>query len=58
VSDLAGEGKITESSTDQTGHERQKEPHGTGKNGRLEVWGLTGWYLSLLMKALNIHPPA
>lgn len=29
---------------------------GGGKAGRLEVWGLTGWYLNLLMKALNIYP--
>ncbi|KAF9462932.1 NUDIX hydrolase domain-like protein [Collybia nuda] len=27
-----------------------------GNKGRIEVWGLTGWYLSLLMKALEICP--
>jgi nudix motif 8 len=26
------------------------------KEGRIEVWGLTGWYLSLLMKTLRIYP--
>lgn len=26
------------------------------KEGRIEVWGLTGWYLSLLMKTLQIYP--
>lgn len=28
---------------------------GGGRGGRLEVWGLTGWYLSLLMETLQIH---
>lgn len=28
---------------------------GSGKEGRLEVWGLTGWYLSLLMRTLNVY---
>ncbi|KAF8845198.1 hypothetical protein BDN67DRAFT_962144 [Paxillus ammoniavirescens] len=28
---------------------------GGGREGRLEVWGLTGWYLSLLMKVLKIY---
>ena len=27
---------------------------GAGRGG-LEVWGLTGWYLSLLMRALEIY---
>lgn len=28
---------------------------GGGKTaGRIEVWGLTGWYLSLLMKTLGV----
>lgn len=26
---------------------------GSGVNGRIEVWGLTGWYLSLLMKVMQ-----
>ncbi|KAF9221391.1 hypothetical protein BS17DRAFT_785309 [Gyrodon lividus] len=35
-------------------------PHGRpelggGKEGKLEVWGLTGWYLSLLMKVLKVY---
>jgi hypothetical protein len=50
-----------EEKTDQLEREGLAEPErdlrGTSKNGRLEVWGLTAWYLSLLMKALNIHPP-
>ena len=28
---------------------------GPGVNGRIEVWGLTGWYLSLLMKMMQIY---
>jgi hypothetical protein len=32
-----------------------KDEVGGGKDGRLEVWGLTGWYLTLLMKVLEVH---
>ena len=28
---------------------------GSGVNGRIEVWGLTGWYLSTLMKLLQVY---
>ncbi|KAF9480522.1 hypothetical protein BDN70DRAFT_877512 [Pholiota conissans] len=28
---------------------------GPGVDGKIEVWGLTGWYLSLLMKALRVY---
>ncbi|TFK74930.1 hypothetical protein BDN72DRAFT_811676 [Pluteus cervinus] len=28
---------------------------GAGGNGRLEVWGLTGWYLNILMRALGVY---
>lgn len=28
---------------------------GPGVDGRVEVWGLTGWYVTLLMKALHIY---
>lgn len=37
---------------------------GGGREGRLEVWGLTGWYLNVLMRILGVyapldlHPPA
>lgn len=27
---------------------------GGGKEGRLEVWGLTGWYVNLLMRTLGV----
>ncbi|KAF5373343.1 hypothetical protein D9615_007461 [Tricholomella constricta] len=28
---------------------------GSGRKSRIEVWGLTGWYLSLLMKTLQVY---
>lgn len=28
---------------------------GLGVDGRVEVWGLTGWYVTLLMKALHVY---
>lgn len=28
---------------------------GGGREGKLEVWGLTGWYLNLLMCALGVY---
>ncbi|KAF6761577.1 NUDIX hydrolase domain-like protein [Ephemerocybe angulata] len=28
---------------------------GSGVAGKVEVWGLTGWYLSLILKKLRIH---
>ncbi|KAG1741077.1 NUDIX hydrolase domain-like protein [Suillus lakei] len=28
---------------------------GGGKEGRLEVWGLTGWYMSLLMRIIKVY---
>ncbi|KAJ7281929.1 NUDIX hydrolase domain-like protein [Mycena rebaudengoi] len=31
----------------------QEDEVGAGKEGRLEVWGLTGWYLSLLGSSLS-----
>lgn len=34
--------------------EAQRDEIGGGRNGKLEVWGLTGWYLNLLMKAFNL----
>ncbi|KAF9005976.1 NUDIX hydrolase domain-like protein [Cyathus striatus] len=33
----------------------QVEEVGVGKGGNVEVWGLTGWYLSLLMKTLRVY---
>ncbi|KAI0343085.1 hypothetical protein BDW22DRAFT_1356657 [Trametopsis cervina] len=33
----------------------QRDEIGGGKEGRLEVWGLTGWYLNLLMKTIGVY---
>ena len=41
----------------------ERDEIGGGREGRLEVWGLTGWYLNVLMKILGVysqiepHPP-
>lgn len=55
VSDLAWDDHAVVGNADSQGHERLTESC-IGRHGTLEVWGLTGWYLSLLMKVLNIHP--
>ncbi|PPQ90763.1 hypothetical protein CVT25_010152 [Psilocybe cyanescens] len=39
----------------KTAEEDVKDEVGPGVGGRIEVWGLTGWYLSLLMKALKVE---
>ncbi|KAI0708875.1 NUDIX hydrolase domain-like protein [Cerioporus squamosus] len=33
----------------------QRDEIGGGREGRLEVWGLTGWYLSALMRILRVY---
>ncbi|KAF9563952.1 hypothetical protein CPC08DRAFT_705672 [Agrocybe pediades] len=44
-----------DSVTDKTAEEEEfKDEVGPGADGRIEIWGLTGWYLSLLMKALRV----
>ncbi|RPD76471.1 hypothetical protein L226DRAFT_533580 [Lentinus tigrinus ALCF2SS1-7] len=34
---------------------KQRDEIGGGREGRLEVWGLTGWYLSVLMRILRVY---
>ena len=34
--------------------EKNGDEIGIRRMGPLEVWGLTGWYLSLLMRALDV----
>ncbi|KAH9933289.1 NUDIX hydrolase domain-like protein [Fomitopsis serialis] len=34
---------------------QQRDEIGGGREGRLEVWGLTGWYLSELMRCLGVY---
>jgi len=41
--------------TSKLGEEGFRDEVGAGVDGRIEVWGLTGWYLSLLMKALQVY---
>jgi hypothetical protein len=33
----------------------QPDEVGGGRDGALEVWGLTGWYLNVLMRALGVY---
>lgn len=33
----------------------QRDEIGGGREGRLEVWGLTGWYLCSLMRILGVY---
>jgi hypothetical protein len=33
----------------------QRDEIGGGKEGRLEVWGLTGWYMNVLMRTLGLY---
>jgi nudix motif 8 len=52
VSDLIPEGGVQ---TESVKFGEQDEV-GSGKNSKLEVWGLTGWYLTLLMRVLEVYP--
>ena len=36
---------------------KQRDEVGGGREGRLEVWGLTGWYLCTLMRILRVYDP-
>ncbi|KAH9840223.1 uncharacterized protein C8Q71DRAFT_795355 [Rhodofomes roseus] len=38
-----------------TNDPQQRDEIGGGREGRLEVWGLTGWYLSELMRHLGVY---
>ena len=33
----------------------QRDEIGGGREGRLEVWGLTGWYLNVFLKTLGLY---
>ena len=41
--------------TSKKAEEEVQDEVGPGVSGRIEVWGLTGWYLSLLMKVLQVY---
>jgi 8-oxo-dGTP pyrophosphatase MutT (NUDIX family) len=55
VTDIVQSALTEEAVTNKTAEEEVKDEVGPGVNGRIEVWGLTGWYLSLLMKALQVY---
>ncbi|EGN96628.1 hypothetical protein SERLA73DRAFT_184736 [Serpula lacrymans var. lacrymans S7.3] len=38
-----------------TNDPEQRDEIGGGRNGKLEVWGLTGWYLNLLAQTLQVY---
>lgn len=35
----------------------ERDEIGGGKEDRLEVWGLTGWYLNVLLRILGVYTP-
>lgn len=53
VTDLVPSDLVEDTMTDKQGE--TVDEVGPGVNGRIEVWGLTGWYLSLLMKMMQIY---
>jgi len=60
VWDLAGASELREvqeaESIMANGDEKQRDNIniGAGRKGELAVWGLSAWYLSLLMRALKV----
>jgi len=46
---------LIERDVEWVGDEARSDEIGGGREGRLEVWGLTGWYLNVLMKALGVY---
>ena len=46
---------ITSISTEAVHGRTQYDEVGSGREGRLEIWGLTGWYLSLLLQRLWVY---
>jgi hypothetical protein len=46
---LGEDATITRNTSEE---ERETRP---GIDGRIEVWGLTGWYISMLMKVLQVY---
>ncbi|KAF8159620.1 NUDIX hydrolase domain-like protein [Crassisporium funariophilum] len=54
VTDLVQSVIAADAITSKKAEEVQDEV-GPGVDGRIEVWGLTGWYLSLLMRVLQVY---
>lgn len=53
---LSGVSGSASTSTELLYEEPQLDEVGSGKEGRVEIWGLTGWYLSLLLRRLQVYP--
>ena len=54
VTDLV-QSVFAEDATITRNTEEQGSEIKSGIDGRIEVWGLTGWYLSMLMKVLQVY---
>jgi hypothetical protein len=54
VTDLV-QSVLTEDAKVTTNTSEEESETGSGIDGRIEVWGLTGWYLSMLMKVLQVY---
>ncbi|KZT27809.1 hypothetical protein NEOLEDRAFT_1059915 [Neolentinus lepideus HHB14362 ss-1] len=46
---------ISGGATEWASDSLQRDKIGGGRGGRLEVWGLTGWYMTMLMRALGVY---
>jgi hypothetical protein len=53
--ELSGTSGSISVSTELVHGEAQLDEVGSGKEGRVEIWGLTGWYLSLLLRRLQVY---
>lgn len=53
--ELSGSSGSTSISTEAVHGETQLDEVGSGREGRVEIWGLTGWYLSLLLRRLQAY---
>ncbi|KAJ3571908.1 hypothetical protein NP233_g3432 [Leucocoprinus birnbaumii] len=51
----SGVNSSTSISTEAVHGETQLDEVGSGREGRVEIWGLTGWYLSLLLRRLQLY---
>lgn len=54
VTDLV-QSALIEDATVTTNTSEEESENRSGIDGRIEVWGLTGWYLSMLMKVLQVY---
>lgn len=52
---LSGASGSTSVSTEAVHGELLPDEVGSGEEGRVEIWGLTGWYLSLLLRRLQTY---